>query len=296
MSVIHKLGREISWRLEAEQSDVNGAWRAVERMTAVGALIGSLEQLSGKGRRSCEETLPWPITKTRLRRLNRGRGQRFGKVFIAPPRDQVVAAVKLAAATRLLIGNPGHIERAVLLATLASTGILNHVRAGGFGMDGSDHLSTVTFTTAFLDKVAGYNSSDRQAVLYSLVAQSALAYCTSGLVKLASPTWRSGKAITGVLRTKTYGDRDLFALVQACPAVAKIMAWSVILTETLFPVILVLPTRVARGCFAAGVVFHLANGRFMGLNRFLWAFTATYPAVDFARSQLRAALSRVAHD
>ncbi|MGW3956788.1 hypothetical protein ACWEKM_39150 [Streptomyces sp. NPDC004752] len=292
MSVIGKLGREFSRRLASEPTDVDRAWRAVERMTAVGAVIGSLEQLSGKGRRSREETLPWRITKTRLRRLNRGRGRRFGELLVAPPRDQVAAVVKLAAGTRLLIGSPGHVERAILLTVLASTGVINHIRVGGFGMDGSDHLATVTFTTALLDKVAGDNTSDRKAVLYSLASQSALAYCTSGLVKLTSPTWRSGEAITGVLRTRTYGDRNLFTLVQARPAVAKTMAWSVILTETLFPFVLVLPPRAARACFVAGVVFHLANGRSMGLNRFLWAFTATYPAVDFARSELRAALVR----
>lgn len=292
MSVIGRIGRGISRYLAAEPTDVDKTWRAVERLTAVGAVIGALEQLSDKGRRSREETLPWRITKTRLRGLNRGPGRRFGEVVVAPPRDQVTAVVKLAAGLRLLSGGTGHAERAALLSVLASTGVINHVRAGGFGMDGSDHLSTVTFTTAVLDKVAGHNISERRMVLYSLASQSALAYCTSGVVKLTSPTWRSGDAITGVLRTRTYGDRKLFALLRTRPALAKAMAWSVILTETLFPVILVLPPRAARVCFIAGAVFHLANGRFMGLNRFLWAFTATYPAVDFARSELRAALVR----
>ncbi|MFH9429865.1 hypothetical protein ACH4JZ_16430 [Streptomyces sp. NPDC017615] len=46
----------------------------------------------------------------------------------------------------------------------------------------------MSFTTALLDKVAGDHTGDRRAVLYSLASQSALAYCTSGLVKLTSPT------------------------------------------------------------------------------------------------------------
>ncbi|MEU5975977.1 hypothetical protein [Streptomyces sp. NPDC047315] len=290
MNVISKLGRGLSRLLEAEPAGVDDAWRTVERMTAVCAVISSLEQLSARGDRSRESTLPWGITRVRLRRLNQGRGRRLGEAVL--PRDEAMAAVRLAAGARLLLGRPGHTERTLLLAVLASTGITGHIRNGGLGMDGSDHLSTVNFTTALLDKFPGNTKGDRTAVLCSLALQSALAYSTSGLVKLTSPTWRSGDAITGVLRTKTYGDRDLFSLVQGRPALAKAMAWSVIVAETAFPVVLVLPPRAARACFAAGVVFHLANGRYMGLNRFLWAFTATYPAVDFARGRLRAALPR----
>lgn len=258
-------------------------------MTAVGAVIGAVEQLSSTGRRSREEILPWPVTRTRLKRLTSGPGRRIGDAVVGPPRDHVVAAVKLAAGLRLLLGRPGHTERGILLASLATANVVNHLRVGGYGMDGSDHLSTVTFAAAALDKLPGNTPSDRRAVLSFLAAQSVLAYATSGLVKLTSPTWRGGDAIPGVLRTRTYGDRGLFSVVRSQPVLAKGMAWSVILTETLFPVVLVLPPRWARASLAAGAAFHLANGRYMGLNRFFWAFTATYPAVDFLRAELAGA-------
>lgn len=35
--------------------------------------------------------------------------------------------------------------------------------------------------------------------------------------------------------------------------------------------------------FAWGLLFHLANALVMGLNSFIWAFVATYPAILFTK-------------
>ncbi|MGW3010410.1 hypothetical protein ACWC9R_16500 [Streptomyces sp. NPDC001219] len=210
--------------------------------------------------------------------------------MIEPPKDVAIPIVRLLAATRLLVGNPGRAERAALLTLLAGTSVATNIRSGGLGMDGSDQLALINFIVAGLEKLSGSDSKARQACLYFLAGQSALSYLTSGLVKLTSPTWRSGEAITGVLRTRTYGDPKLFAYLKDKPELSRLLAWAVILGETLYPAMLLVPDRMSRAGHAAGVAFHLANGRFMGLNRFLWAFTGTYPAVDYARKQLRGTL------
>lgn len=263
--------------------------RQIERITSVGALLAALEQLSRTGRRNNSDLLPWGIARIRFPFLDRPAGRVVSKL-LRPPNDAAIPVVRLMAAARLLLGNPGRAERAALLALLAGTSAGTTVRSGGLGMDGSDQLALINFVVAGLEKLSGSDSRARAACAHYLTAQSALSYLTSGLVKLTSPTWRSGAAIPGVLRTRTYGDRGFYEYVKDRPELAKTLAWFVILGETLFPLVLVAPRPVARAGLVAGVTFHLANGRYMGLNRFLWSFTGTYPAVEYSRRQLRAKL------
>ncbi|MET9919723.1 hypothetical protein ABZZ04_21920 [Streptomyces sp. NPDC006435] len=263
--------------------------RRVERITSAGALLAALEQLSRTGRKNNGDLLPWEIARIRFPFLDRPAGRVVSKL-VQPPSDAVIPVVRLAAAARLLLGNPGRAERTALLALLAGSSAASTVRSGGLGMDGSDQLALINFVVAGLEKLSGSDSRVRAACAHYLTAQSALSYLTSGLVKLTSPTWRSGEAIPGVLRTRTYGDRGFYEFVKDRPELAKALAWLVILSETLFPLLLVAPAPVARAGLAAGATFHLANGRYMGLNRFLWSFTGTYPAVDYSRRRLRARL------
>ncbi|MER5465486.1 hypothetical protein ABT010_33315 [Streptomyces sp. NPDC002668] len=114
-----------------------------------------------------------------------------------------------------------------------------------------------------------------------------MAYAASGAIKLMSPVWRDGSAITGIFRTRTYGGEGLYRLLNLHPAIPRIVAWSVVLGELTFPLVLVAPKPVARGILGMGVLFHLSIGRFMGLNRFFWAFTATCPAVAYVSRSLR---------
>ena len=54
-----------------------------------------------------------------------------------------------------------------------------------------------------------------------------------------------------------------------------------------FPLVLVAPKKVALGLLGTGVTFHVGNAVFMGLNRFMWAFSGTYPAVAHCSRSLR---------
>ena len=66
------------------------------------------------------------------------------------------------------------------------------------------------------------------------------------------------------------------------------LAWSVIGFECLFPLAWFDP-RLCLLLMAAGAGFHLLNSYVFGLNRFLFAWLAAYPALWFC-SQLVAAL------
>jgi hypothetical protein len=67
-------------------------------------------------------------------------------------------------------------------------------------------------------------------------------------------------------------------------------AWSVIAFESLFPLAILAGPKGALVFLGIGVMFHLANAAVMGLNNFVWAFTATYPAVHYCAERIQTLL------
>jgi hypothetical protein len=61
------------------------------------------------------------------------------------------------------------------------------------------------------------------------------------------------------------------------------LAWSVIVLETLFPLCVIVHPPLFWVFLLWGLGFHIFCAFFMGLNNFVWAFVATYPALLFVR-------------
>lgn len=258
-------------------------FRWVERITAVGAAIGGLEVVRVGSTYADDSINSWPITRTRLRGLNRGMGQVVDHA-VRHPRVLTVAGVRAASAALLTVPGLGRRTRAVGLVGAVGSGALLHLRTN-YGNDGSDHMAVLNFTTALVDKAFPYDLRARQMALGFVAAQSALSYFTSGVVKLGSPMWRSGEALTGILRTGTYGDQHLYAVFRDRPRLSMVASWAVMLFESGFPLVFVLPKPLSRSLLLGAAAFHLVNARFMGLNRFLWSFVGSYPAVAYFADQ-----------
>lgn len=146
------------------------------------------------------------------------------------------------------------------------------------GRDGADAMQEVLaiFTSAV--SVLPADIAD-DTLLQAINAEAAVAYFASGLVKLVSPEWRSGRAIDGVMATSNYGNNTIATALERHPNFAKIACWSTILAETAFPAIYLLPTRFVSPTLAVVLFFHITVGYAMGLPRFIWAFGATHPAI-----------------
>lgn len=150
------------------------------------------------------------------------------------------------------------------------------------GGDGSDHLLNLLFVVIFIMTVFDSNKNVKQYSIYFVAAQSMLAYFTSGLVKLVSPEWRSGKALYGIFNTETYGNATVSGFLKTAPnEISLILSWTVIAMETMFPLVILLPTNLSLFFLVWGIIFHVINAVLMGLNRFFWAFLATYPSIIF---------------
>ncbi|WP_327743370.1 hypothetical protein OHO28_08450 [Streptomyces europaeiscabiei] len=261
------------------------AFSRMEKISAVGAMIGALEQITRSAELGDEGMFSWPIHRTRHRSNQRFPRKQIGKL-LEYPNVAAIPHMRFLAAARLLFGSPGPKERALLLTALVATGSGMNLRHH-YGSDGSDQMSQITFIASLLEKGFPDDTRAREACLRFVAFQTCVSYVSAGTVKLVSPVWRDGSAITGIFRTDAYGDATLYGLLKRYPALAVVLAWAVILGELSFPLVLFAPRWVAEATLATGALFHLANGRFMGLNRFVWAFSGTYPAVAYVSRALR---------
>lgn len=274
-------------RLEAgltggdQASEVDQALNAIQKIAVMTSAIAALEMLVARSH--LDDTGPY---SSRIREVShfRNRSRRLLAPMLSYPRVLVFPAARLLAATRLLIGKPGPTERAALVATVLGTSAAMNVHHH-YGTDGADQVSFMTLLTTLLAQAFPNDERAKRACLRMIAFQSCLSYSASGAVKLASRTWRNGQAISGVFRTATFGDEQFYRLTKLHPAIPKMMAWTVILAETFFPLVLVTPKPVSRGILSLMGGFHLANARFMGLNRFVFAFASTYPALAYVQQE-----------
>lgn len=186
----------------------------------------------------------------------------------------IVAVVVLAPdRTLILLGLCGIVLGSLVLFRRRTT----------FGLDGSDDMMTVIFlASTVLFATPSHSVAQAAAVLY-IAVQSLLSYAISGVAKLASPSWRRGEALAGVLTTAIYGNASIGAFLSGRRRLGFVLCWAVISFECLFiGAFVVSNNSILYLILGAGVLFHAATAVLMGLNGFFWAFTATYPAIIFA--------------
>lgn len=265
--------------------DIDRAFSRVERLTAVGSTIGALEQLTEHRKYDDNGLFSWPVNRTRLPGSRRAHYRQLDKV-LSYPKFVTVMRTRFLSGLGLLAGGSRK-SRAACLAGMTGSGAAVNLRSN-YGLDGSDHFAFINYAVAMLEKLFPGDRQAREYALAFIAFQSCLSYFTSGTVKMTSAVWRNGEALTGIFRTGTYGDRFFYELIKDRPALTRMLAWSVMLAEAAFPLVLVLPKPAARLVFLSGMAFHLGNAKFMGLNRFFWSFVATYPAVSyFTRPAIR---------
>ncbi|MFD8383907.1 alpha/beta fold hydrolase [Streptomyces sp. NPDC059679] len=250
----------------------------MELLTSIGQTIGSLEQIATSAQFADAGLFSWPIGKLRVPQRWRAVGDNHLDKVFGYPNVMAMVHTRGLAGLGLLLPGASRAQRGVLAATMCATGYGLQTRVP-YGFDGSDHFAFLNYACAVLEKAFPHDERAREAVVTFLAAQACLSYFTSGAAKLVSPVWRDGSAIPRIFRTATYGDSLFYRTVRDRPWLAKAVAWSTIAGEMAFPLVLVAPKPVARGILATGTAFHLGNARFMGLNRFVWSFGATYPAV-----------------
>jgi hypothetical protein len=190
-----------------------------------------------------------------------------------------VLALRLALAPLLMLGVSG------LAPLLLLSQLLICARFRGTFNGGSDYMSVVVLLGLTGAACFPGSPSIVKASLAYICVQLVFSYFIAGSVKLARTEWRSGVALARLLASNRYGTPAWLVRLSQQPALAKVLTWALLAFECGFPAALLGP-RVAALFLACGTLFHLGNVVAFGLNRFLFAWLAAYPALLYFSAEL----------
>ena len=154
------------------------------------------------------------------------------------------------------------------------------VLRSSYGKDGADQMSWITVITLMLMSFVP-NAAVQHAGLYFLMFQVCWSYFVAGVAKAMARNWWNGTYLTSIANMKTYGHPGVGKFLMNHRTGAMTLSGGIILWECLFPILLLLPQPIPTAVLVSGILFHLSNAIFMGLNCFFLAFTALYPALMF---------------
>lgn len=142
---------------------------------------------------------------------------------------------------------------------------------------GSDHMSVILLGTLSLALAFPEGRLAQGAVMY-LGLQSLLSYFIGGWIKIKKPNWRQGKALPVFIRLSSYQENQTVRRSINKTWLSLIASWVVMLFEMSAPAVLLFPDYLP--WFLTGaLMFHLLNFYILGLNRFVFTWIATYPAI-----------------
>jgi hypothetical protein len=119
-----------------------------------------------------------------------------------------------------------------------------------------------------------------EAALGWIALQACASYFIAGLVKVRRREWLTGEVLKDFAEFDQYGLPTVVRQLAQSVYFRKLGAWAILIFELGFPVIFFAP-KLALPFLGAGACFHLLNVWLFGLNRFFWAWLATYPAIWF---------------
>lgn len=163
------------------------------------------------------------------------------------------------------------------VVVLLSVNLLLYYRHS-YGLDGADQMSLLLIITLFLCYVFASDPNIQKIGVFFIAFQLSLSYTVAGIAKLFSKQWRSGLAIQGILSTYTYGMRFTREKLTKNKFMCLTLCWLTIIMEIFFPLVIFLDPQITLIFLGFGFLFHLSIAIVMGLNDFVWGFSAAYPA------------------
>ncbi len=245
----------------------------MERLSAVTHLMSSGEHLARSEAYHPGGLNDWQIMSDGHPRQSRRAAllDRIGR----PAVTRGLHVARIAASLGLLAPTRNRGIRLASNATLATTSALLHPRHH-YGTDGSDQVSFLVQSLSTVARLGERRPRIVDAALWAASLQGVLSYTASGWVKVAGRTWGTGGAITGVARTRSYGDIRTWQLIRGRPGLAKALENSVVALECVAPIIFLAGGRLTRPYAAAATGLHLGIARVMALGRFVPSFCSLH--------------------
>jgi hypothetical protein len=257
--------------------DEQTAMVCIAKLAAAGVFISCAEFLSdGSPLKDCG-LMSWSVGSLRQRWLIVGPIAAVLHAVLRYPNVLGLLALRALLACLILLGPAAFVLSAWVVLPLALLTLLFNFRSG-YGQDGADQMTWIIFAGLALVSIV---ATPRTRVVYLcfVAFQSCLAYATAGFAKASAQGWRDGSFLPGIFGSRFYGHQGLANLLRHKPALARLLARSLIVWESSFPLVLLAPLPLVLAVIVSGIVFHVLNAYFMGLNNFVWAFVAGYPAI-----------------
>ena len=262
-------------------NDIHFVYACILRLYCIYLFLTSLEYVYLLPQFSDGGIFSWKIMKLSMhpRLAKTGIGFLFNKTGTS-----IIILTRLALSIYLFIA-PIQPLTVYPVAILVATSLLLALR-NSIGNDGTDQMSMIISTTLLITFLSG-DPNIASIGLYFIATQSILAYVIAGIAKLLSPKWRSGLAVFQIMNTETYGYEKIATFLQRSnPLVSKSLSWSIMLFESSYFLVVLLPYPFFLALMIWGILFHLFNAFVMGLNHFFWVFLATYPAIIYSNMAL----------
>jgi len=246
-------------------------WMA--RGLAIAAAIAALELV--RVRRALADTgvFAWPVLRRELAGAPRA-VRAVADIALSYRGTLVILALQLAAALAL-----PWLDHPAPAWIVFATSLAIAIRFRGAYNGGSDAMLLVVALAVALARTAPASRLAPAALGYA-AAQLVLSYVIAGDAKIADPAWRRGTALRIVVRLPQYQVSPAAQALLSRPAITRLAAWAMLAFECGFPLALT-DRAVCLALLAFGAGFHVTNAVVFGLNRFLWAWLAAYPALVF---------------
>lgn len=264
------------------QTPLSLAARSVEILCGVSLIIQTIEFLNLREPLSARGIWTYAVGRDDLSHATRLTQSLFA--FLS--REDVWFGhliLRLAAALVLVI--IGASLPLILFLFVGTVAVL--IRWRGAFNGGSDFMTIVVLSgllIATLGVALGDEDFGWRAGLIYISIHAASSYFISGGVKLLNADWRSGKALPLFLDGGVYGPLSPGSLYWRKP-VAVVCSWAFIIWECLAPLAFLDARFAVVYCAMAGL-FHVLVFWYFGLNRFVFAWISTFPAIIYLADQL----------
>jgi len=258
------------------------AARGVEILCGLGLIIQTIEFLNLRGPLSARGVWSYEIGQDDLAHASR----LVRAFFCFVSREDVLfahLALRLVASLALVVIGAS----LPLIGFLFAGTVIVLIRWRGAFNGGSDFMTIVVLSgllIASLLSALGEAELGWRAGLIYIAIHSISSYFISGGVKLLNPEWRSGKALPLFLDGGVYGPLPATSLYWRRP-MALTCSWAFIIWECLAPLAFFDAFFALVYCAIAGV-FHGLVFWYFGLNRFVFAWLSTFPAIIYVAGLL----------
>jgi uncharacterized membrane protein YphA (DoxX/SURF4 family) len=252
------------------------------RLLSVYVVIDSLEKLSITKKYTDNDLFDW--VRLRENHFFKRRPvliRNILDVIFPAPVWMVLLIFRLLCGSYLLLFS---LNTTVILCCLAGIffiGSLMNLRNIAYGAESESRFSLVIAGALVLQRIAPTHTVTIVAFWF-IALQACLSYITAGLSKLQNTNWRNGIGFQHII--SSYSKVPLPAINRFFSrqlSISKLLNWSVIVFECLFPLVLVIGRPYLWLFLACGVLFHASIAIWLRLGKFFWVWVATYPALIF---------------